>query len=306
MATYLSPRAFLSLSPVLTPVLTLVLTLAPLAPHRLLAEELPPPVPTEATDAGETPEIDMASIEAAWAAGDFVFVRQGLQQLTSQEGSSALAQYRYGRVLLEGRGGPQDLLGARDWLERATGQRHQAATVLLARLYLSTAPGAPDRDPARAAVLFRTAAVRGNAEAQYYLGLLYGEGLGVTADPVEALTWLQAAAENDNVAAQFALSQAYAKGGGSAQDPAAALHWMRRAAEGGHREAQYYLAYALDSGQGVARNREQGLTWLIRAAEGGFVRAQVALGKKYLKGDGVTATPQEALRWLTRGVEAGD
>ncbi|MEP4037200.1 tetratricopeptide repeat protein [Pseudophaeobacter sp.] len=284
---------------------TLILMLAPLAPLAAETETSPAPA-TEATEVpGPAATPDMGAVEQAWARGDFVFVRQGLKHL-AESSNDMLAQYRYGRVLLEGRGGPQDLMAARDWLERAAAQNQAAASVLLARLYLSGAPGGPARDPARAAVLLRPVAVRGNAEAQYYLGLLYSSGDGVAADPVEALTWTQAAAENDHVEAQFALSRAYAEGVGTEKDSARALHWLQQAAAAGHSEAQFWLAYALDSGRGVTRNREAGLNWLLRAAEGGFLRAQVVLGKKYLRGDGVAHNPQEAQRWLSRGVAAGD
>ena len=61
---------------------------------------------------------DMAAIEQAWAAGDFVFVRQGLKRHAEETGTP-LAQYRYGRVLLEGRGGPADPAAAQGWLEQA-------------------------------------------------------------------------------------------------------------------------------------------------------------------------------------------
>lgn len=279
----------------------LILTTWPVA---LWAEGSPSQASSESNgSAAEVASLSMAEIEAAWAAGDFVSVRQGLQHHAETTGAP-FAQYRYGRVLLEGRGGPQDLMAARDWLERAAAQNQAEAAVLLARLYLSAPAGGPPRDPARAAVLFRQAAVRGQAEAQYYLGLLYGQGTGVTADPVEALTWLQAAAERDYTEAQFELSRAYASGRGTAEDPAKALHWLQAAATAGHAQAQYFLAYALDSGQGAPRNRAEALNWLHRSAEGGFLRAQVALGKKYLRGDGVEPNPQEALRWLALGVQA--
>lgn len=296
-------------SPSRTPVwgsaLLLMLVLM-LTPSRLLATETTSPPTQAAPAAPAVPDApSMADVEAAWARGDFVFVRQGLKHL-AENGGDMLAQYRYGRVLLEGRGGPQDLMAARDWLERAAAQNQAAASVLLARLYLSAAPGGPARDPARAVVLLRPAAVRGNAEAQYYLGLLYSSGQGVTTDPVEALTWMQAAAENGHTEAQFELSRAYAEGIGTQVDSARALLWLQQAAEAGHGEAQYSLAYALDSGRGIARDRAAGLNWLLRAAEGGFLRAQVVLGKKYLRGDGVTANPQEAQRWLGLGVKAGD
>lgn len=257
---------------------------------------LPGPLP------GPLPGMD--KIEQAWAAGDFVFVRNGLQRHAEETGTP-LAQYRYGRVLLEGRGGPRDPQGAKLWLEKAAAQTHAEASVLLARIYLSAPAGSPDRDLARAAQLFKSAAARGNGEAQYYLGLLYGNGTGVDADPQEAFTWLLAAAENGHVAGQFELSRAYARGVGVAENAAAALRWMEAAATEGHAEAQFYLAYALDQGQGVTQNRGAALNWLHRSAEGGFVQSQLALGRKYLSGDGLAHNPQEALRWLGAAAQAG-
>ena len=51
----------------------------------------------------------MAEVEQAYTRGDFVFVRSALQKLAETDGS-ALAQYRFGRVLAEGRGGPRDYI----------------------------------------------------------------------------------------------------------------------------------------------------------------------------------------------------
>jgi len=45
-----------------------------------------------------------------------------------------------------------------------------------------------------AAALLRAAAEQGNAEAQYNLGLMYLEGLGVKQDNAEAYAWIRTAA----------------------------------------------------------------------------------------------------------------
>ena len=44
------------------------------------------------------------------------------------------------------------------------------------------------------AASLRAAAEQGNAEAQYNLGVMYLEGLGVTQDSVEAYAWIRTAA----------------------------------------------------------------------------------------------------------------
>jgi len=120
--------------------------------------------PAAPSEAAPLPE--MAIVEQAWHRGDFVTVRNGLERLAKESGT-ALAQYRYGQVLLEGRGGPRDLEAATHWLQQASDQDHLQATTLLARLHLS-APEA-QRDAAAAVALLARSATRGDSEAQYYL-----------------------------------------------------------------------------------------------------------------------------------------
>lgn len=280
-----------------------LLPLLTLSPVLLTAQDSSQSSDSSATPAPLTPQQDgtplpeMAEIEQAWAQGDFGFVRTGLQRLAEQTGT-ALAQYRYGRVLLEGRGGPRDLAGAQLWLEKAAAQRHAEAETLLARLLLSAPRDSASYDPARGAALFERAAARGQSEAQYYLGLMLREGTGVAADPEAAFTWFLAAAEQQYVAAQFELSRAYSRGQGTAQDGTAALKWLTEAATGGHVEAMFFLAHALDTGQGAPLNRGEAVSWLRRAAEADHVASQRTLGRKYLLAEGVAANPEEALRWL--------
>lgn len=249
--------------------------------------------------------VDMETANAAWQRGDFALVRQVLAQLAADPGAP-LAQYRYGLVLLEGRGGPRDPQAAATWLQKAVDQDHLAASTLLARLYLSGPSAGVPRDPARAAALLAGAAARGDKEAQYYLGLLTRNGDGVPKDETAALNWFLAAAEQQHVEAQYALSQAYSEGQGTPKNTAKALKWLQEAASSGHRDAQFFLALALESGQGVVQNIPQALSWYRRAAEQGHPLSQRLLGTRYLQGDGVEQNLDEALRWLTPAAEAGD
>lgn len=248
---------------------------------------------------------DMAEIEQAWARGDFVFVREGLRHLAETEGTP-LAQYRYGRVLLEGRGGPVDIPAAVEWLERAAATNHLEATTLLARTYLSGMEGGPARNPARAAKLLAGAAARGDTEAQYYLGLLTREGEGVEKDLTQAFNWFLAASERGHVAAQYELARALSRGEGTAMNTAQALHWLSEAAAAGHAEAQFFMGNAEETGQGARKNMRSALNWYRRAAEGGMLLAQRRLGEIYLKGEGTDANPAEAMRWLGAAARAGD
>lgn len=275
-----------------------------------LACTLALPLPGWAQDgsgpAAEAPALpDMGEIERAWARNDFVTVRQGLKVLAEETGTP-LAQYRYGRVLIEGRGGPRDPMGAVAWLEKAVAQNHAEAATLLARIYLSNVPGGPERDPARAAELLTRAATRGDAAAQYLLGLLYQNGEGVARDGEAAFNWLLAAAEQQHPEAQTALAQLYLAAPEGERNVEEGLRWLREAASVGVADAQLRLAMLLDDPDSGATNRTEALDWFRRAAEQGAPLAQRMLGTRYLQGDGVEADPQEAFRWLTRAAEAGD
>ncbi|SMX40813.1 SEL1-like repeat protein [Maliponia aquimaris] len=261
----------------------------------------PPAVP----EAAETALPEMAELERAWARNDFVTVRQGLKLLAEETGT-ALAQYRYGRVLIEGRGGPRDPAGAVTWLDKAVAQDHAEAATLLARIYLSEVPGGPPRDATKAAELLSRAAPRGAAEAQYLLGLLYQSGEGVARDLEAARTWLLAASEQQNVQAQFALAALYLTGPEEIRNGTEGLRWLREAAGMGLVDAQLQLANLLNEPASGATDRTEALDWFRRAAEQGHPIAQRILGTRYLQGDGVAADPAEAFRWLTQAAEAGD
>ncbi|KMK64001.1 SEL1-like repeat protein [Puniceibacterium sp. IMCC21224] len=278
----------------------------PLSAQEVPAETVAPEPQVDADTAGDASALpSMAEVEQAWQRGDFIFVRDGLKQLAEETGTP-LAQYRYARVLVEGRGGPRDMTAALEWLQKAVAQNHSEAATLLARLLLrGDAVGAP-YDPERAATLLASAAARGQAEAQYYLAQLSQSGTGTPQDPQAAFNWFLAAAEQDYVAAQYELAKAYSSGTGTEQSNEEGLRWLEKAADAGHIEAQYFMANALETGGGVAQDRVAALRWYRRAAEAGMPRAQRILGTRYLTGDGVDANPDEALRWLEPAAKAGE
>ncbi|UWQ93526.1 SEL1-like repeat protein (plasmid) [Rhodobacteraceae bacterium M382] len=281
---------------------SLPLTALPaLAQSELAQGEQPPQEQSEAAPA--LPE--MAAIEQAWKRGDYVTARAGLAQL-AQELGTPLAQYRYGRILFEGRGGPRDIPGAIDWLTRAVAQDHLEAITLLARIHLSGEDLGLQRDSAQAAELLAKAATRGKSEAQYYLGLLSSAGDGLPKDETAAVNWFLAAAEQQHVEAQYALSRAYSKGAGVEVNTQKALKWLTRAAENGHTDAQFFLANAYDGGKGAPNLPGEALAWYRRAAENGHILAARVLGTKYMQGDGVTQNMTEALRWLVPAAQAGE
>ena len=80
-----------------------------------------------------------------------------------------------------------------------------------------------------AAGLFSPLAQRGDARAQYNLGLLYASGLGVEQDYQAALKWHRMAAAQGHAGGQNELAQMYAKGQGVQPNQVLAYVWFSMA-----------------------------------------------------------------------------
>ena len=236
----------------------------------------------------------MEEVSAAFSAGDLETARTQLERLI-RDTPSPLAQFRYGRMLIEGMGGPADPEAGVQWMAGAANGGHLGALTYIGRLRLSEGPG---RDPAQAAQHFHAAAARGDREAKYYLGLLHSWGQGVAKDPERARTWLLAAAEDGYGPAQYELTKLH----GTA--PAEAQRWLEEAALSGVPEAQFAVAAGLQSRSAPVT---QVVDLYTRAAQAGFVPAQRALGTLYLTGaDGLSPDAERAVAWLGRAAEARD
>src|ERR1700686_2875709 len=89
-------------------------------------------------------------------------------------------------------------------------------------------------DYVTAAKEFLPLAERGNVIAQYNLGVMYHDGLGVPLDDKESVRWSRLAAEQGSANGQFNLSVMYATGKGVDQDDKEAARWLRLAAVQGN------------------------------------------------------------------------
>ncbi len=80
-------------------------------------------------------------------------------------------------------------------------------------------------------------AKQGSALAQYLLGMLYQDGLGISQDYELAGEWFRKAAEQGQDDAQFFLGSLYVQGLGVPRDYVEAYAWVNTAAEQGHTQA---------------------------------------------------------------------
>jgi len=99
--------------------------------------------------------------------------------------------------------------------------------------------------------------------------------------PESGLKVTLARAGRGDADAQFGLGLKYSAGTGFAQDFAQAAEWYRKAADQNHALAQFNLAVMFDSGQGVPQDHTAALVWIRKAAEGGDAGAQFSLGTRY-------------------------
>ncbi len=117
--------------------------------------------------------------------------------------------------------------------------------------------------------LWKPIAEQGNAKAQYNLGVMYDQGIGVPQDYTEAVKWFRKAAEQGNVYAQTNLGVMYDKGEGVPQDDTEAVKWYRKAAERGLDGAQNILGTMYQKGEGVPQDHAEAVKWYRKAAEQG-------------------------------------
>ena len=107
---------------------------------------------------------------------------------------------------------------------------------------------------------FYSLAKEDNAKAQYNVGLIYANGLGVKRDVAEAQKWYEKAAKQGNAPAQYNLGQLYQSVG--IQDPHAyekAKYWYEKAVEGGLKEAYTNLGVFYFQGLGVEKDHQKAL-----------------------------------------------
>jgi TPR repeat protein len=94
----------------------------------------------------------------------------------------------------------------------------------------------------------------GDSNAQYNLGLMYQDGLGVPQDAKKAVYWYTLSAEQGNSGAQINLGNSYSNGEGVPQDAKKAVYWYTLSAEQGVSVAQRNLGIMYLYGQGIEPN----------------------------------------------------
>lgn len=130
-------------------------------------------------------------------------------------------------------------------------------------------------DYATALRLWRAAAAKGDADAQFNLGQAYKLGGGVAVDLAEAEKWYRLAALQGHAAAEENYGLVLFENG----KRAAAVPWLERAIGRGAPRAQYLLGVMLFNGDGVAKDWVRAYALMTRAAAGGLEAGKQTLAE---------------------------
>lgn len=113
---------------------------------------------------------------------------------------------------------------------------------------------------------FLAGAKEGHMFAQYNVGLMYEQGLGISKNAKEAVYWYNQSAKQGNSAAQFNLGVCYENGLGTTVDFEKANAWYRKASVQGDGLAVGNLGMLYIRGQGVKENKVAGMALLLVSA----------------------------------------
>lgn len=149
-------------------------------------------------------------------------------------------------------------------------------------LFLSMPAQASDADTLKAMVAL---ADKGDAEAQYHVGMMYNNGIGTQQDPRQAFAWFQKATASNDPLGAYKLGCYYDGqfAGVVASDSNEALKYKLIAAKAGYALAQNDVAvhYAKQE------NFEEALKWWKMAGDQGYPDALFSLARVYGAGQGV-------------------
>jgi TPR repeat protein len=156
-------------------------------------------------------------------------------------------------------------------------------------------------------------AARGHAGAQFNMGRVYREGLGVKRDDGIALEWFDRAAAQGHLGAQTALGDMHRIGVrldtrtlNLPRDFKKAAKWYRKAAGQGHADARFGLGLLYEQGGiGLGRNEAEAARWFQVAAEAGHLDALVKLGAMRAEGRGVARDDVLAHMWFNLAATRG-
>jgi len=102
---------------------------------------------------------------------------------------------------------------------------------------------------------------------------MYANGIGIEKDPAKAAQWFETAAANGSLAANTEAGILYSRGSGMKKDGAKAEKYLSKAANAGIPNAQMTLGVLLTQGDLIQKNYVEAYKWFNLAAASGMTNA---------------------------------
>jgi len=250
----------------------------------------------------------------------------------AEEGDS-LAQYKLGEMLISGKGTEKNVSKGEAWLIKSAQQGEVDAQNVLASLYIDEVSREPsiNRISANKIMAFEwveSAAVRGNAESQRLLAIMYGAGIGSAKNETKSLEWIQRSANSGDAESQLIMSHFYSLNANGRQgfprSKKLEIEWALKAAEQNNPHAQRRLGTLYSEAnilpeEEALRDIEKGKEWNKKSfetfkslAESGDAEAQYELGSIYFDAMGVDVIKareafdrKKSFYWFLKAAEQG-
>lgn len=183
--------------------------------------------------------------------------------------------------------------------------------ILLVQFFLQSAAGASPLEDGitafqagnyqQAFELWKPLAEAGDAKAQYNIGLMFLNGLGLERNAIYARELFLAAARQGLDDAQYNLGLIFFEGISVFRSSREAYQWWSLAAEQNHAAAQFNLGYLYIFGMGTPRDTDKGMALWEASAQNGYQQAIETLIRVYRSGEiGGRQDPARADYWASR------
>jgi len=187
---------------------------------------------------------------------------------------------------------------------------------------------------------FQNISKSGDAESQYYIGLIYLTDNWPGKDIPKAVSYLTSAADQSNTDAMWKLGELHENGIGVKKDLLIAIDWYRKSKDSetlkpnvkflslnnqqaliksntdvieeirlnalnDNVEAQFKLAKIFDEGKLTEQDKEKAFYWYNKAANNNHSYSMLITGYMYCRGTGVEVNQVKANEWLLKsGIES--
>ena len=224
---------------------------------------------------------------------------------SAAEKNHPLAADSVGRLYQRGSGGvKQDYKEAIKWFKKAESLGCTRAQVHLAEMVFSgwgCTKNIEQADALCEKVLprIRAEADQGGPEAQFLLGWMYSEGMGLPPSQIDAIKRIRQAADQGYVFAIIEMGLRYKRGRGVEKDLTKAIEWYQRAADLGAAAGKVGLAKMYDDELGREQpnlDYSKAFYWYRKAAAQGDCWGQYYVGHMYMHGVGTAKDQAEAVK----------